>query len=213
ESAGFGATAAVTDRSARPAAVTRSSKLADDDASLSAAVSRTVWRPAAPIIGVPAIVPLAASIDRPGGRPVAEKLMGSPSGSLTRSSTESSKGTPSLALCAGTRSTRGASLTGVTVIVTVTRLLDARASLTLASTVSVPLKSRSGTTVRPPSERVKPAPPRGGVSTTVSALGSSSSASSSCGVISSGVSSAVLKGGGGSGSTGGSSIATTVNAY
>src|SRR5690606_18447408 len=214
ESAGFGETAAVTDRSARPAAVTRSSRLAEDDDSASAAVIRAVWVPAAAsIAGVPAIVPLAGSIARPCGSPVAEKEMESPSGSLTRSRSGSSKGTPSLALCAGKRSKRGASFTGVTVIVSVTRLLVGFASLTLASTLSVQWKSRSGTTTRPPFESAKSASPLGGVSTTVSELGSSSRASSSCGVISSGVSSAVPRGGGGYGSTGGSSIATTVSEY
>src|SRR5690606_3401851 len=69
-SAGFGETAAATDRSARPAAVTRGSRLAEDDDSASAAVIRAVWVPAAAsIAGVPAIVPLGGSIARPCGSP------------------------------------------------------------------------------------------------------------------------------------------------
>src|SRR5690606_31673289 len=59
DSTGFGETLAETPRSARPAAITRSSTFPEDDATASEAVTRTVWVPvAAPIVGTPEIAPL-----------------------------------------------------------------------------------------------------------------------------------------------------------
>ncbi len=97
----------------------------------------------------------------------------------------------------------GASLTGVTSIVTVTGLLVCpAASVTRATTVNIPLKFGAGRTVAPSLPTVKSPSASCGVSATVRVAGSSSAALRAAGVIVSGVSSRVCKCGPGEGSAG-----------